>query len=459
MTLDTVPPEAAHFTMRIIPFKGIFYNTSLVNLADVVTLPYDKISPEKRTQYTLRSSYNMVHAILPSSYSEADRLLKEWLKKQVLIEDKTPSIYIYEQKYEYPKGTPKSRIGFVALLELQPFGKTTIMPHERTFPKIKEDRLCLLRASKMNLGQIFILYNDPHNKIGGLLSETSKYPAVCEFSDDDGIIHRLWKIIDEKIIASIQKGMEDKSLFIADGHHRYESSLMYKEEEQEKTGKWTGREGFNYCMATFVNVDNPGLVILPTHRVLKENRGIRPAWLLGELEKYFIVETTVIPDHELLQGWLESIKRTSHTFGLYLGGDNYYTLKLKTSTNLEDVLGINRPRAWLYLDVNILHLLILKYTMDIDTHKTQDEQDILYIRDASAAIDWVRDNHTGAAFILNPTKIEEIKEIVEMGNVMPHKSTDFYPKLYSGFVMRKLEENTPPRPLCSRIGYTNNSAA
>lgn len=427
--------------MQVKPFKGILYNTNLVKLPDVVTPPYDKISSEKKDLYAEKSPYNMVHLILPSSYSKAASLTQTWLKNDILKQDTVPAIYIYEQEYEYPKGKTKVRRGFVGLLELKPFGKDTIMPHEQTFSKIKENRMQLLSTCKMNFGHIFILYSDPQKTVDQVLSEEIQKPPFIELKGESGITHRIWKITDLQSIKKIQEDMKDIPLFIADGHHRYGAALIYKEQEQEKLGdKFTGNEGFNYRMATFVNVENPGLTILPTHRVLKEVPVLKPEWLLGELEKYFLIEKINAPTNELLGSWFDSItcSKIPHTLGVYMGGSDYYTLKLKNNVSLENLLGISRPREWLYLDVNILHLLILKNIMDIDTHNAEEEANVLYIRDSYEAVDWVRNKGAGIAFILNPTKIEEVKKIVELGDVMPHKSTDFYPKLHTGLVMRKI---------------------
>lgn len=428
--------------MRIEPFKGLFYNQNLVKLFDVVTQPYDKITPKKKEEYQKRSSYNMVNIILPESYESAADLLRQWTEKEILVEDPAPSLYVYEQEYEYPKGKTKVRRGFVGLLELKPFGKDTIMPHERTFPKIKDDRMNLLSATKTNFGHIFVLFADNKMEVDRLIDKNIGEVPDIEFKDDDKIIHRIWKIKDPAVIKKIQSAMEGSLLFIADGHHRYSSALMYKEKEQARLGKkYTGKEGFNYRMVTFINADNPGLTILPTHRVLKEVPKLNMDWLTGELEKYFIVKKDIIPSLDLVPAWFDSISKSKkgHTLGMYAGGNEYYKLKLKPKVSLGDILGLDRPGEWLYLDVNILHLLILKNIMDIDTHDSKDEANVLYLRDANEAVELVKSGKAKICFILNPTKIEEVERIVELSDVMPHKSTDFYPKLYTGLVMRRLE--------------------
>lgn len=431
--------------MKIKPFKGILFNANLVNLADVVTPPYDKISKDKREIYAERNPHNMVHLILPESHDKVPGLLKDWVKNDVLKQDAVPAIYIYEQEYEYPKGKgiTKVRRGFVALLELKPFGKNTVMPHEQTFSKIKEERMQLLQCSRMNLGQIFILYSDPEKTVDKLFTGDKEKDLAINLKDEFGISHRLWRVTDCNLLKEVQECMERQSLFIADGHHRYSSALLFKEQEQNKLDeKYTGKEGFNYRLTTFVNINSSDLTILPTHRVLQKVNNLNPEWFLGELRKYFHVETVNAPTYELETSWLESVfnSRTPHTLGIYFGGDNCYTLKLKNNVSLEEVLDVSRPREWLYLDVNILHLLILKNVLNIDTHNAEEEGNLFYVRDAYEAIDLVKNKGSKIACILNPTKIEEVKKIVELGDVMPHKSTDFYPKLHSGLVMRSLEE-------------------
>jgi len=427
--------------MQIEPFKAILYNTDLVNLADVVTLPYDKISPKKKAYYTAKSPYNIAYAILAPTHKQALSLLRRWQKQDILKRDISPAVYIYEQEYEYPAGGKRIRRGFIAALRLEPFSKNGIMPHEKTFSKIVQDRMQLLSNCKMNLGQIFVLYNDPERTVDNLLSAQTENPPIVKVKDETGVAHRIWKIADPRVISNIQKNMESKRLFIADGHHRYQAALAYKQ-QQEKMLKesFTGKEGFNYRMAVFINAASPGLTILPTHRVIKHIPKFSLDNLLSELKKYFLIET-YSTSAGLLDNWLNSIHNSirPHIFGMYPGGDNAYTLRLKPDISIEKSLGLSRPREWLYLDVNILHLVILNQIIGIDTQDVANKDNILYISDANKAFNLVKDKKADIAFILNPTKIEEIKNVVELQDVMPQKSTDFYPKLYTGFVMRQLD--------------------
>lgn len=392
--------------MQILPFQGILYDTKKVNLNDVVTLPYDKITAEQRSLYEKRSPYNMVHLILPKSHENAKVLFDKWQKEGVIREDKIQSIYIYEQEYEYPKRVAKTRRGFIALLKVMPFGKDTIMPHERTFSKIVEERMQLLDSTQANIEQIFILYN------GDNISKLLDGKPARKLTDEFGITHKLWGITNAEIIKDIQKSIDKAQLFIADGHHRYTAALMYEEK----------MKGDDYVMATFVDSNDPGLTILPTHRVLLDVPELKDEWLIEKLKEYFIVKKQKIDKDSI---------------GVYLGGDGFYSLNLKKDISLDKTLGLSRPRPWLYLDVNILHLLIIKHIIGIDTQNLTKEGNIVYLREEEEAIKMVKNKKARIAFLLNPTRIEQVKEIVSLSEVMPHKSTDFYPKLHSGLVMRK----------------------
>jgi len=399
--------------MKIIPFKGILYDTKKVGLKDVITLPYDKISKAKKAEYEQKSPYNMVHLVLPRSNKIASALFHGWLGEGILKQDNEEAFYVYEEEFEYPKGVKKVRRGFVGLLEVKPFARDTIMPHERTFPKVVDDRMDLLDRCRANIEQIFVLFN------GKNINDLLKGESVYELKDEFGITHRIAAIKDKAVISAIQGHICKAQLFIADGHHRYTASLMYSEKAKDVPGA-------NYIMVTFVDSDDPGLTILPTHRVLKEVPNFDNGKFLKELEKYFVVEKG---------RKLES--KSQNSFGVVLGDNEYYTIKLKTDVSLEKILNISKPRTWLYLDVNVLHLLIMKHIMVMDTSTMEEEGNIVYVREEDEVLGMIKNKQARIAFILNPTKIQEVKDIVGVGDVMPHKSTDFYPKLHSGFVMRK----------------------
>ena len=408
--------------MKILPFKGILFNRTKVDEKDVITLPYDKILVDQKRLYQERSPYNMVHLVLAESHGQAARLFRRWRDTGILKEDPAPAIYVYEQEYEYPRGINNIRRAFIALLELQPFNKDRVMPHERTFSKVVDDRMNLLANCGANLEQIFVLGDG----IG--VDHWPPEKMIIDFRDEFGIRHKLWPVTDPRKISDLQRRVHKSRLFIADGHHRYTAALNYKETQKKKKGDaYTGNEGFNYRMTAFVDLQSNGLTILPTHRVVKNAEGLTDTVLLAQLKKYFTVIKT------------ESMnKEKSHTIGMYLGAGKYYDLTLKDDISMEQVLGVSRPRAWLYLDVNILHLLILKHIIGIDTHNAREEDKVAYIREEEETKKMVDKKDARMAFILNPTPIEQVKEIVSLAEVMPHKSTDFYPKMHSGLVMRVL---------------------
>ena len=408
--------------MQILPFKGVLFNQEKVDIKDVVTLPYDKISKNQKSIYQNKNEHNMVHLILPKAHKEASCLLKKWLNEGVLKEDSRPAIYLYEQEYEFPKGVTNVRKSIIAILNVQPFSKDTVMPHEKTFSKIVSERMDLLEQAQANLEQIFLISND----VG--IDKLTSDNILIDFTDEFNIKHKLSAVYDSAVIENIQKRMDKSRLFIADGHHRYTAALNYKTKKKDEAGSnYTGSETFNYRLATFVDIESEGLTILPTHRVLKNVNNFNKEEFISKLKEYFDVKEGKVIN-----------SNTPNTLGIYFSDNTYYTVILKKDISLEKILNISGSSTLQHLDVNILHLLIFKHIMGIDTSGAKDEADIMFIREEEEAVRAVKNKEAQIAFILNPTKIEEVKQIVSLGEVMPHKSTDFYPKLHSGLVMRAL---------------------
>ena len=374
----------------------------------------------------------------------AKELWDKWQKELVLKQDENPAFYVYQQEFELLNGKVNKRTGFVGALEVEPFSKKTIMPHERTFSKIKGNRKDLLHKCQANFGHIFVLYNDPEKTIDRLLEEVTKGKTTLEYVDENKVTHRIWTITDLVLIGKIQGHIKHKLLFIADGHHRYGASLEYKEEQKsELADAYTGREGFNSRMVTLVNINNPGIVILPTHRVVYGMDNLNKEQLVEDLKKYFFVDKVTIQDMTMLEPWLETISqaREEHAIGMYFGGEDYYTIKLKSSGSMGNILGISKPQEWLDLDVTILHYLVLKHVLNIDTQESKEDSGVKYIRNPHEAISRVSSGDAKIAFILNSVTPEALTKIVELGELMPQKSTDFYPKLNTGLVMRSLENS------------------
>jgi len=422
---------------EIKPFKGIFYNNIVGNIASVVAPPYDVISEEDQKRLHKESKYNVVRLILPqgspaSKYTIASKTFTEWLGQGVLVRDAEPAIYIYEQEYDF-KTTRKRRIGFIALAKIEDFSSGKIKAHEKTLKGPKADRLKLLRACRANFSQIFSLFSDPDLEIDNILSKHTKTTPRIDIAID-GVSHRLWNLSDAEEIEIITDIISNKSLFIADGHHRYETALNYRNEMRQITGDNSGEAPFDYTMMMFVNMDSDGLSIFPTHRILKNLPKINFDKFRQNLEQVFDVES-VSSSKKLFAGLEENASK--HALGMYLGKDSYYLLKVKDEDKLVELLHGDQSRAWKLLDVTILHQIIINRILGFGG--TNVEKGIKFTINEDEAINLVSSGKYQMAFFLNPTSINSVRAIADNGETMPQKSTYFYPKLLSGLVFNKLE--------------------
>lgn len=409
---------------EIKPFKGIRYNQEKVNLSDVVTQPYDKITPSMQEAYYKKSEYNIIRIELNKEkdpYTGANTFFEQWQDEGILIQDKEPSIYPYFQEYITPQGESKLRKGFVAILKLEDFSTGVVLPHERTLSAPKEDRLKLLRATRANFGQIFMLYSDIENKISNLIdAKISATPPLIDISEsyEKRVSHKLWRIWDEETISSIQRLMATKTLLIADGHHRYETALNYSKENPTATHR----------MVTFVSMEDPGLLILPTHRAIY---GISTEGFIDKVTKFFAVK-----EYNSKESVLTALSGKKHVFGLYNG--KFWVLKLKNANLMDKFVSKDRTYEYKTLDVTVLHSVIIEHVLMISKEKIARKENIDYLRDIDEGIEGVKAGKYDLFFILNPTRIEEVRKISACREVMPQKSTDFYPKLITGLVINKL---------------------
>jgi uncharacterized protein (DUF1015 family) len=392
-------------------------------LADLVTQPYDKISPAMRTRYLSLSPYNLVRGILGESrpedsatenvYSRAAAYLRDWIASRILAQDAEPGVFPYFQEFTVPDtGERLVRKGFIALGALEEYSAGIVHRHEQTLSGPKKDRTQLLRATHAHFGQIFMLYPDPAGSIDGLLDEAATHPPLAEITDEYGVIHRFWKIADA---SRIQQLMADKKLLIADGHHRYETALgIYKENP--------GLAGADRVMMTFVNMHSPGLKILATHRLVS---GIPaetlPQGFLKAASAYFDIDEIESLD-ALQASWAERSDRT--IIGAAIG-DRLFRLEERTARG--------------ELDVRILHETLLGKVLGISEEAVRDETHLRYIRGIDQAVAEVRKGAAQIAFLLKPTGIEQVASTSFGGGVMPQKSTDFYPKLLTGLAIYKMD--------------------
>jgi len=409
---------------EVIPFRGVLFNVPKVSKssgAELLAPPYDIITPEHQQELYDKSPYNIVKIDFgrkspddneqANRYTRAKSLLESWLKEEALISSKAPSFYAYEVSYTL-EGRQLILRGFLGLVKLEALGKGNIHPHEYTHSKPKKDRLDLMRYCEANISPIFSLYNSPEKKTSALLAEASKAKPYIEAEDLDGSVHRLWQIEDSESVNLIKKELEDKSIFIADGHHRYETALEYQKEMQKKEGASDKSRPYDYVLMFLANMAEEGLTILPTHRLVKE----LPADALEQLSADFDIQQMKISDDILA-----AIAGKRDVYGFYTGGDIWYRLSYKG----EGIHGV--PPALRDLDVTILHDLIFKQLLDIEN--------VSYEMDLQKCLRAVRAGEFRAAFFLNPTGVYDVERVALASLRMPPKSTYFYPKLMTGMVL------------------------
>ena len=433
--------------VTICPFEGLMYNQKKVSkLDDVTSPPYDIISEDMQKKLYDKHPQNFVRLILGKQYPEdnennnrytrAKNMYNSWIKDSILIKSEKPSIYPY--KIEYKADNQKKIMnGFFALLKLDPDYKY-IKAHERTLSKPKADRLNLMRACETNFEPIQLLYIDKEDKIKKKIEENINKPLV-DVTGYDTFNHKLWKIDDENIISMIQNEFNEKILFIADGHHRYQTAIDYAKEAKEKTGNNDENAPFNYRMVVLVNIFDKGLSILPTHRLITKS-DLNVDFLLKKLNEYFsIKEKTVNPQTQKALDISKNIKedlktKKQHKFVMYIKS-KYYVLTLKDE-QVMDKLAKEHSKTWRNLDVSILHKIILEYFMGINQNNIEDH--VKYTRVDEEAIYFVNEGKYNLSFLMNATKIDELKAIAEASEHMPQKSTYFLPKMLSGLVMYKM---------------------
>ncbi|MEE8184973.1 MAG: DUF1015 domain-containing protein [Thermodesulfobacteriota bacterium] len=441
---------------QIMPFRGLFYNPEKIeDIKAVVAPPYDVISQDMQDMLYHRHPDNIVRLILGKTYPDdtptknrytrASLDFKRWRSEGVLVLDERPSIYYYVQTYILKSRLKKTRKGFIARSRLEEFGKGSIHPHEKTLSGPKADRLRLTEACRANFSCIFSLYSQPDLEINGLLEDSINDIPIIDVVDDEGITNKVWKVDDQSFIESIAKDIANKPLFIADGHHRYETALNYRNLIRERANTWTGNEPENYVMMYFSNMDDEGITILPTHRVVHSIPNFDSKAFLLDCSTYFNIEK--IEFNEKIEPRvrkeffirMEEMADIPHSFGLYMEGVNAYCiLTLKNRGIIDREIADTIPETFKEMDVSLLHSLILDKILGISVKAQEGQRNLIYEKDSDAAINAVNEK-CQLAFLLKPTKIEQIKRISEAGHVMPQKSTYFYPKLLSGLVINPLE--------------------
>jgi uncharacterized protein (DUF1015 family) len=437
---------------HIEPFRALRYDPSRVSIPQVVTQPYDKITPEMQDGYYAASPHNLVRVILgkqhasdhegENRYSRAARFFRDWRREGIFLQDAEPALYLYLQRFTVPGGTSElERRGIIALGRIEDYSAGVVFRHEQTLAKPKADRLDLLRATRAHFGQLFMLYSDPAGEIDGLL-EAAGTPEL-ETWDEYGVLHRVWKIADPRLVGLVRDKMRDRKLVIADGHHRYETALNYRNEQrnEQRAAGPVGQPGIpaphELVMMTLINMDSPGLVILPTHRVVHGLESFSAAAFRERACAYFSVEEV---DASVDTARAAVILREAGRIGtalLAVAADRVFLLDRPKPVSSNVFAGLSLRQQ--SLDVVQLHKCLLEDVLDISEDAIREQKSVRYIRDIGESMAQVRSGAANVAFLMNPARISQVRDIAFAGEVLPQKSTDFYPKLLTGLTIYALD--------------------
>lgn len=441
--------------VKAVPFRAYRYDPGVVgDLSKAVAPPYDVIKGKKVDEIQSLSPYNVAwitknkpqegDADKENQYTRAKHLIEKWMKEGALKRDEKEAFYIYGQNFDVGD-RELFRFGFIGLLELEEFGKkapesgsfTGVLQHEETLPKDIQDRLNLYTQTHVQDGQIFVIYPDHEGKVDRILEKYMKKKPVIDVYDADGVRDRLWIVDGAKDVESITRTMADKYVIIADGHHRYKTALAFRDENPKN-------ESAKYRMMAFVNMANTGLVILPTHRVVQNLEGFKPRDLLKKIGRDF-----EMAEYKTKSGMFKRMEKLfeegKHAFGLFMNDRKFYCLTLKDESVMDSILPDRSPQLR-YLDVSILHSLILDRILGIDKEKLLHGTMtgggyVVYIKGIGDAVDESIESvkkDAQAVFFMNPTRIGEVEAVARNFECMPQKSTFFHPKVWTGFTFNKV---------------------
>jgi uncharacterized protein (DUF1015 family) len=422
---------------EIKPFRALRFTDKAGDISSLTCPPYDIIEEKERRALLLKNPYNVIRLELPREgedpYAEAGQTLKSWTSDGILRRDTDPGLYLYEEEFT-AYGQQRKVKGIVCLVKLEEFSKGIILPHEETLSKAKQDRLNLMNATGCNFSQIYSLYNDESHATRARIDALSSGEPRYEFRDGDGVTHRMWLVNDPLVIRAVCEDFADRKLYIADGHHRYETALNYRNSRREQGGTVGGGE--DYVMMMLVDMENDGLVVFPTHRMVRGLPKFSGEKLVEACKAYF----DVVPRSPLgeIAANLDALYRQGKkAFACYCGGEEWTLLILKDESVMAQLLP-EKSEAYRGLDVSVLHSLILERLLGIDRENMANQKNLAYTRSMEEAIASVKNGESQCAFLLNPTRVQEIRDIAAAGEKMPQKSTYFYPKLITGLVMNQI---------------------
>ncbi|MDO8142410.1 MAG: DUF1015 domain-containing protein [Candidatus Brocadiales bacterium] len=433
------------------PFQGLRYNQDVIaDMSSVVTPPYDVISPQEQERYYQIHPNNIIRLDFgkdfsgdtekTNKYTRAAEFLNNWRKQGILKQEDAPAISIYDQEFLFGNRRLIRR-GFIALVKLEPFDKGYIYPHEQTLPGPKADRLKLTQSCQANLSSIFALFPDENNEVDNYLSTVALTKPEVEFTDDTEVKNKLWVIKEKQAVDKLVALVREKPLFIADGHHRYETSLAYREQMRTENGRLGDDLPLDYVMMVCVSMNNPGLQILPAHRLVRNIKDFNFDRILNSLKESFTVE--LIGKGCRVEDFMPRLNAETrgHTFVMYAGQeDTYYRLQLSNEKLLDTVFANDHPE-WRHLDAGILHSAVIHKILGIHSTDVALKDYVKYVKEETDAVSLVKSGQYQLAFFLRPTRIEQVREIAMSRKVMPPKSTYFYPKLITGIVINSLKVN------------------
>lgn len=435
---------------RILPFRALIYNKNIVgNLSAVLAPPYDNISRQEQQKLYDSHPFNVIRLEYGANcendndadnrYTRSAETLSEWMRSGVLVPDRQPAIYIYGQDFELADGRKLTRTGIICLVRIDDFDEGTILPHQETVSGAKNDRLSLMTACGANFSPICALYEDSGNLISPTISTIIAQTPETTVKTADGVVQKLWPVTDEEIIREITASLEDKKLFIADGHHRYETAINYRNLMIGENPNHTGNELYNYTMMFLEDIADPGIVIFPTHRMVRSLVGYNEQAVISQLSEHFDVIRIDTEDIETSVRIKLGETTDIPCFAMYTGKEYYYILRLK-SFAAADSVNADKSTAFRHLDVTVLHSLVLGKVFGMTEQDLKNQGYLSYTRDVSEAVNEVKNGTFQCCFMLNPTKIHQVKDIALEGEKLPQKSTYFYPKLITGLLMNKFNQ-------------------
>ncbi len=440
---------------EIIPFRGILYNNRKINnMANVIAPPFDIISEQEQLEYHESHPHNIIRLTLGKTlendnstnnrYTRAANYFNKWLSEHIMERDKTPAFYLTAMEFPF-KNMRVTRYGLIALVGLEPFEKGVVLPHEKTFPNVKSERLELMKACHANFSPIFSLYSDNENLVlDELKNATFNKTADNVFTDNNGQKHMLWRITDKAVHRYVSDALKDKIIYIADGHHRYETALNYRDWLSVKRPDFNGDHPANYVMMYLCSMEDPGLIILPAHRMLNQVPAAARASLIKKAKAYFNIITIPYKNGQQAEARAQfmsilSSNNSKNCIGVFMKERRELNLLTLKPGVMDRMFTDELPEVVRNIDVTVLSRLIFMEIFGFDQFRHDNEKLIAYSSTAKDAIDAVDTGKHDITFILNPTKIQQVRKIAEAGLVMPRKATYFFPKVITGQVLNKLD--------------------